>query len=101
LRRQWKTSIGPAPSRLGRAAAIAGVHPTHFSRAFHHHLGITPNEYRRRARVRLASDLLLGSTISLAQIGLRCGFADQSHFTRTFTTATGIAPSTYRRSFAR
>jgi AraC-like DNA-binding protein len=40
---------------LREAAAIAGVHGTHFSRAFHRYAGMTANEYRARARVRCAS----------------------------------------------
>lgn len=83
------------------AAGIAGIHYTHFSRAFRHHVGMTPNEYRRRARIRLASELLLGSGASLSRIAQHCGFADQSHFTRDFGESVGVSPSNYRRIFAR
>ena len=90
----WTESV---PMR--EAAGIAGIHHAHFSRAFRRHLGMTPNEYRRRARIRLASELLLGSAASLSRIALHCGFTDQSHFTRTFSETVGISPSNYRRIF--
>jgi AraC family transcriptional regulator len=89
----------PVPFR--EAAAIAGVHETHFSRAFRRHVGMTANEYRARARVRLASELLLTTTSSLARIALSTGFSDQSHFTRAFSRRLGLSPAGYRRTFAR
>ncbi len=83
------------------AAAIAGVHETHFSRAFCRHIGMTANEYRSRVRVRLASKLLLTTTSSLARIALNAGFSDQSHLTRVFSQRLGLSPAGYRRTFAR
>lgn len=85
---------------LREAARAAGVHPTHFSRSFLRHTGMTPNAYRRAARVRRASELLLGTTTSLGRIALICGYSDQSHFTNAFTRAVGLSPSLFRRAFA-
>jgi AraC family transcriptional regulator len=89
------------PVPLRDAARLAGVHPVQFSRAFHRHMGMTSNDYRRQARLRHASELLLASTASLARIAQHCGFADQSHFTRTFGEALGLSPARYRQVFAR
>jgi AraC-like DNA-binding protein len=33
----------------------------------------------------------------LTEIGLACGFADQSHFTRVFTQLVGVSPGARRR----
>lgn len=89
------------PVPFSEAAAIAGVHETHFSRTFRRHVGMTANEYRARARVRLASKLLLTTTSSLAGIALSAGFSDQSHLTRVFSRCLGLSPAGYRRIFAR
>jgi AraC-like DNA-binding protein len=83
------------------AAAMAGVHETHFSRAFRRHVGMTANEYRSRARVHLASKLLLTTTSSLARVALSAGFSDQSHLTRVFSRRLGLSPAGFRRTFAR
>jgi AraC-like DNA-binding protein len=91
--------IEPVP--LERASALAGVHPTHFVRAFRRFAGVTPGGYRRRERVRAASSLLLDSATPLSRIALACGFADQSHLSNVFREATGISPRRYRRAFTR
>ncbi len=86
---------------LRTAAQQAGVHETHFSRAFRRHMGMTAHEYRNRARLHLASSLMLTTNDSLARIALGCGFSDQSHLTRTFSEKLGLTPAGYRRTFAR
>jgi len=91
--------VEPVP--LERAAALGGVHQTHFSRAFRRHLGVTPSAYRRRARVRRASELLLTTSLAAAAVAQRCGFSDQSHLTHAFALEVGVAPAAYRRLFAR
>ncbi len=89
------------PLPLRDAASFAGVHETHFSREFRRYVGITASDYRARARLRLASQLLLTTTTSLAAVALQSGFSDQSHLTRAFTGTLGMAPAGYRRTFAR
>lgn len=86
---------------LRKAAAIAGVHETHFSREFRRHVGITASEYRARARLKVASQLLLTTTSQLSRIALNAGFSDQSHLTRLFSERLGLPPAAYRRTFAR
>jgi AraC-like DNA-binding protein len=86
---------------LREAAAIAGLHETHFSRAFRRHVGMTANAYRARARIRLASKMLLTTTAPIARIALNAGFSDQSHLTRAFSRSLGLSPAGYRRTFTR
>jgi AraC family transcriptional regulator len=86
---------------LRTAARMAGVHETHFSRAFRQHVGMTPSEFRWRARVRRASSLLLESATPLAHVAAACGFSDQSHLTRAFADRIGLTPAAYRRTFTR
>jgi AraC-like DNA-binding protein len=89
------------PVRLREAAAIAGLHETHFSRAFRRHVGMTANAYRARTRLRLASKMLLTTTEPIARIALSAGFGDQSHLTRAFSRSLGLSPAGYRRTFSR
>lgn len=81
--------------------ALAGVHPVHLSREFHHRTGRTVGAYLRELRVARACELLSGTTRTLADISLECGFFDQSHFTATFRRATGVTPARFRTLRAR
>ena len=78
-------------------AAVAGLSPGHFNRAFRQSIGHAPHQYVLRRRVGVAAQLLKDSDRALADIALEVGFADQSHFTRTYASVTGETPSAYRR----
>jgi AraC family transcriptional regulator len=84
--------------RLPALAAEVGVHQVYLARVFRKHLRCSIGEYLRRLRIEYAVDALADSTLSLAEIALRAGFADQSHFTRVFRTQTGITPAKYRNA---
>lgn len=78
-------------------ARDAGVHPVYLSRTFRRFIGYGPAEYRARARVAAACQLIAMSDLALAQISARLGFADQSHMTRVFAHIVGVPPGIYRR----
>lgn len=44
-----------------------------------------------------AKALMRDTPLGLSQIGLDCGFADQSHFSRGFLRLTGMSPASWRR----
>ena len=48
-------------------------------------------------RVEEAQRLLVGSELSVTEIGYVCGFADASHFSRRFKQRLGVPPSAMRR----
>jgi AraC family transcriptional regulator len=77
-------------------SAEAGVHPVHLSRVFRRFQREGIGEYTRRLRVRASCPHLLNRELSLAEIGLLTGFADQSHFTRAFRRITGLTPHAFR-----
>ncbi|MFY9560649.1 MAG: AraC family transcriptional regulator [Terriglobales bacterium] len=74
----------------------AGVHPVHLSRVFRKCMGEGMGEHVHRLRVRAACEQMLEPEISLAEISLAAGFADQSHFTRAFRRVTGMSPGRFR-----
>lgn len=79
-------------------AAVAGLSPTHFARAFKNSVGVAPHHYLTQQRVEQAAQLLAGSECSMAEIAQAVGFSDQSHLSRCFTRLTGTTPSAYRRA---
>jgi AraC-like DNA-binding protein len=85
---------------LAEIARECRLSVSHFSRAFRRSLGVAPHCWLMNRRVELAKDLLRGREISLSEVALRCGFADQSHFTRVFTRRAGVSPGAWRRGAA-
>jgi AraC-like DNA-binding protein len=83
---------------LADVAAACRLPVGRFVRAFRQTTGAPPHRWLRSYRVERAKDLLLNSSLSLAQITYDCGFADQSHFTRVFTAAIGTTPGAWRRA---
>jgi AraC family transcriptional regulator len=75
----------------------AGVHPVHLSRVFRKFVGEGIGERVHRLRIRAACEQMLTRELSMAEISLTTGYADQSHFTRAFRRATGMTPAAFRR----
>lgn len=82
---------------LARLAALAGLSPAHFSRAFKVSTGMAPYQWQLDARIRRAQTLLLGGEMPLEMVAEATGFADAVHFGRTFRRLTGITPAAWRR----
>lgn len=83
---------------LSDLANDCGVSVSHFSRAFRQSTGLSPHQWLLLHRVDQAKALLRDRAMSLSNVALSCGFADQSHFTRVFTRITGSSPGAWRRN---
>jgi AraC-like DNA-binding protein len=79
-------------------ASECRVSVRHFSRAFRISFGMPAHRYLMKRRVGVSRQMLLVSSLSLHDVALACGFADQSHFTRIFKLFIGISPGEWRRS---
>ena len=67
-------------------------------RAFASQVGLTPKQAIRIMRFRGAVQLMqVNPRATLAQIALRCGYADQAHFTREFRELAALTPMEFRR----
>lgn len=82
---------------LKELAAVAGMNPKYFCRAFAGMTGKTPIEYLNYYRVEQAGEQLILSDDSVTEIALSCGFNDMSYFSKTFSRLKGIPPTDYRR----
>ena len=69
---------------------------SHFSRAFKNATGHAPRDWLQLARLIRAKELLEQTDFSIAQVGLECGFADQSHFCRMFSRKFSMTPGKWR-----
>jgi AraC-like DNA-binding protein len=82
---------------LADMAASAGLSRMHFAAQFRTATGLRPHEYLLRERIARAENLLVSSSVSLAEIALDAGFQTQSHFTTVFKRFTGQTPYRWRR----
>jgi AraC family transcriptional regulator len=71
---------------------------SHFSRAFRRSMGVAPHNWLLMHRVEVAKEKLRNTPLSLSDVALACGFADQSHLTRVFTGMVGVSPGAWRRA---
>lgn len=71
---------------------------SHFSRAFRRTTGVAPHNWLLTHRVDVAKETLRNTQLSLSEVALVCGFADQSHLTRVFTSMVGVSPGAWRRA---
>jgi AraC-like DNA-binding protein len=94
--RLMENSLG-ANIELDAVARGAGLSRPHFYKLFRTQTGLTPNLYVNTLRMEQAIDRLVGSEISVADIGYDLGFSSQSGFTRFFAANVGMAPTQYRR----
>jgi AraC family transcriptional regulator len=81
---------------LAELAAVAGMNPHSFSRAFKQTTGTPPHRYVSNCRVERAKTLLADAGLPLVEVGLSVGFQTQSHFTTLFHRLTGLTPKAFR-----
>jgi AraC family transcriptional regulator len=78
-------------------ATLTGMSESHFSRSFKRSVGIAPHQYLMQQRVERAKQLLKRQAISISDIALDCGFANQTHLTKVFRQMTGVTPKAYQK----
>jgi AraC-like DNA-binding protein len=84
--------------QLKEVARECRLSVSHFSRAFRRSMGVAPHNWLLTRRVEVAKEKLRDDRLSLSDVALACGFADQSHLTRVFTRMVGISPGAWRRA---
>lgn len=85
--------------RVDTLAGLAGLSVAQLERHFRRVFQLTPQQALTRYRIDAAMQLLLGSD-SIADVGLACGFTDQSAFARKFRSIVGVTPREYRKLYA-
>lgn len=73
-----------------------GLSKYHFIRKFTQVTGESPYSFLLRARISKAKLMLEFDTLSVTEIGIKCGFATTSHFSEYFKKKTGLTPAEYR-----
>lgn len=84
------------PLSLNKAAEIAGLEHTYFSKLFHRLTGVTFVEWNRTKRIGRAKLLLSRSDVSIIAIAFAVGYLDHTTFCRAFRKSEGLSPRKYR-----
>lgn len=79
--------------KLGEIASQVGLSAYHLAHQFKLQTGCPLHKYMIEQRVETARRLIKAGKLSLKEIAVQVGFADQSHFTRHFKRLTGVTPA--------
>ncbi len=60
--------------------------------------GVDFRELANTIRLRVAKELLRGSSASITQVAMELGYSSPANFSRAFRTASGLTPQEYRRT---
>ena len=82
---------------LEAIAQVVGMSRYHFIRRFKQTMHESPYQYLIGQRIEQAKRLLK-SQLLIADIAIRCGFANQSHLTKHFKQRVGITPQLFRKT---
>jgi AraC-like DNA-binding protein len=78
-------------------AAKVNLNRTTLQKIFKEMYGLTVNEYRTKARLQLAKNLLASTELSITEIAGRCGYANASKFSEVFKKNEGLLPKDWRK----
>lgn len=78
-------------------AAVMGCSEGYLHRRCRKEIGQTPARCLRRMRIDNATELLQQTSLSIREVGVRCGFPDPLHFSREYRRTMGRPPSEARQ----
>ncbi|MCK4207339.1 helix-turn-helix transcriptional regulator [Brucella pituitosa] len=78
-------------------AAVAGLSPTHFTRAFRETTGRAPYQYVTIMRLQRAAELAGDRSLIFGEIASKSGFSTHSQMTAVMRQYWGVTPSELRR----
>ncbi|MFC9560619.1 helix-turn-helix domain-containing protein [Agromyces sp. NPDC056965] len=81
---------------VAELASAANLSPSHFAALFRQRLGMPVLRYQTQLRMARARELLDQTSLSIAQISERVGYADSFYFARQFRATHGTPPTAYR-----
>ena len=89
-----------APVKVGELAARVGLSTSHFAAQFRRATGGGVVEYVKRLRIARASELLITTTMSVADIARAVGYDDPFYFSRQFRRVRDCSPTQFRERAA-
>ncbi|MDP3069511.1 MAG: AraC family transcriptional regulator [Opitutaceae bacterium] len=85
--------LGP---RIEEMATLVGRSRSHVLKLFRRHLGVSAKSHVIGRQLREARELLLSTTLPIAEVGKAVGLADPYHFSKLFRRHVGLSPREFR-----
>lgn len=82
--------------KLNDLADMCNIAPSYFRRLFGKHFNCSPRIYKRRARIKIAKEMMIISSMNISEIAYELGYATVHSFSRAFHSEEGISPTQYR-----
>jgi AraC-like DNA-binding protein len=82
---------------ISELASELGVCQSMLNKLFRKRLGISPVKYRIQRKMDRAKRLLSHTPLSIKEVALRLGYANQLYFSSDFKRACGVSPKEFRR----
>lgn len=77
-------------------AKLCGKSLSTFKREFKEYFNTTPGKWLVNKRLEHSKTLLLGTNMTVSQIGYECGFKNNSHFIQAFKRKFNLTPNTFK-----
>lgn len=85
------------PLTIDDMARVAMFSKFHFSRMFQRATGLSPGRFLSALRLQRAKQLLVSTSLNVADISMRVGYTSVGTFSSRFSRSVGLSPTTYRR----
>lgn len=92
IKAHWKE-----PFDAGKIAKEVYLSKSHFTKLFKSQTGVTPYEYYINYKINKLKEVLLDTSLSIAQAFAACNMNYNGHSARLFKDKVGVTPSEYRK----
>jgi AraC-like DNA-binding protein len=82
--------------KIADFAKLCGKSLSSFKREFKEYFNTTPNRWLINKRLEHSKILLLGTKLTVSEVGYECGFKNNSHFIQAFKKTTKVTPNKFR-----
>ena len=82
--------------KIADFAKLCGKSLSSFKREFKNKFNTTPSRWLINKRLDHSKTLLLGTNLTVSEVGYECGFKNNSHFIQAFKKVAKVTPNSYR-----